>query len=110
MNQKGQAFIEATLLLTLVTVSSLFLIRLGLQLQNQIVLDEVMEEALICKLQKKMNCLPDLKKNLEGTHFKVVQAIDESTSENSRILVQATSGLNITTTLQSELNLDLSVN
>ena len=110
MNQKGQAFIEATLLLALVTVSSLFLIRLGLQLQNEIVLDDLMEQTLICKLQKKMNCLPELKNKLEGIHYKAVRTVDASTLNNASLFVKATSGLNITTTVQSELNLDLSVN
>ncbi len=110
MNRKGQAFIEATLLLAIVTVSSLFLVRLGLQLQNEIVLDDLMEEALICKLQKKVACLSDFKKNLHAVNFKMVQASDESSTDLARIYVKATSGFNITTILQSELKLDLSVN
>lgn len=110
MNQKGQAFVEATLLLILVTVSSLFLVRLGLQLQNEIVLDDLMKEALICQLQKKLACLADLKNKLQVINFKTVQAIDQSTPDHAKIYLKANSGLNITTTLHNELKLDLSVN
>ena len=64
MNNKGQAFIESIILLSIVTMACLFLIRLGLHLQNEILIDDLVEETLICKLQKKQNCIQQLKSQL----------------------------------------------
>ena len=109
MNHRGQAFIESMILLSIVTVSCLFLIRLGLHLQNEILIDELVEETLICKLQKKKNCIGQLKKNLYSLNFKSVEVTDKSQPTKSHIKLQTLSGLDFKVVLESELSLALQV-
>lgn len=110
MNNKGQAFIESILLLGIATIACLFLIRLGLHLQNEILIDELVEETLICKLQKKQNCVNQLKNKLYSMNFKSVEVADMSQVNKAHIKLQAVSGLNFKSLLESELFLELQVN
>ncbi len=109
MNNKGQAFIESILLLSLVTVACLFLIRLGLHLQHEILIDDFVEGALICKLQKKVNCVNQLKDQFHGLNYKSVEVTDLSNPDEARIRLRALSELGFEVLLESELALGLQV-
>ncbi len=110
MNRKGQAMIESVLILSLVTGSVLFLLRYGLQLQNEILVDELLEETLVCNLQKKDFCVIHLKQKLTELNYQSVTVTDKSQAQTARLLVRLTSNQNMNTTLESELSLDLTVN
>lgn len=109
MNNKGQAFIESMLLLGVITISAIFLIRLGLHLQNEILIDELIEEALVCKLQKKDFCVSRLKKQFLEMNFYSVKITDKSHFNTAQLAVEIDSGLNIKTQLESEMSLELSI-
>lgn len=107
MNNKGQAFIESVLLLGIVTFACITLIRLGLHLQNKVLLDDLLEESLICKLQKNENCLFLLKNKLDKLNYKFVEINDYSRPGLARIKLHTISGLEFSSTLESELSLGL---
>ena len=109
MNNRGQAFIESIILLSIVTVACLFLIRLGLQLQNEILIDDLVEETLICKLQKKQTCIQQLKSTLYAMNFKSVEVTDLSQNDKAHIKLKTISHLNFTASIESELSLALQV-
>ncbi len=109
MNTKGQALIESMIILSIVTVSSIFLIRAGLQMQNALVLDELLEDALVCKLQKKTTCVQALKSKLLALNFKTVVVQDRTQGSSARLAIEALSNFASITKLESELTLELAV-
>lgn len=109
MNTKGQALIESMIILSIVTVSSLLLIRAGLQMQNALVMDEFLEQALVCKFQKKTSCVQTLKAQLLALNFKSVVIQDRMQGATSRLAIEALSKFNTTSKLESELTLELAI-
>ncbi len=109
MNQKGQAVIESVILLTICTVVSVTFIQLGLHLFSEIVVEDLLEQTLICKLQKQSDCTAKLKKKLHDLNYTAVTVIDRSHSEKAKILVQWNSSLTYSAALESELSFDLTV-
>lgn len=97
------------ILLSIVTVACIYLIRLGLHLQNEILIDELVEETLICKLQKKQTCIGQLKSKLYSLNFKSVEVTDMSQPTKSHIKLQTLSGLDFKAVIESELSLALQV-
>ena len=92
------------------TTASIYLVRMGLHLQNEILIDELMEEALVCKLQKKEFCISRLKNQFLGMNFRSVEIVDKSRVNNAHLFIEITSGLNIKTQLESEISLELAIN
>ncbi len=109
MNQKGQALTESLILLSICTLCSVKFIQLGLHFISQIVVEDLMEQALICKLQKKQNCTLIFGKKLNDLNYKSVQVIDHSYLNTARIEVTWQSDGSRQATLESELTFDLSV-
>ena len=109
MNNKGQAFIESIILLSIVTAACLFLIRLGLHLQNEILIDDLVEETLICKLQKKETCLLQLQNKLYSLNFKIVDAKFINQHNKAHLKLRTVSGLGFEAQVESELSLALQV-
>ena len=110
MNQKGQAFIESLILLSVCALCSVKLIHLGLHFISQIVVEDLLEQTLICKLQKKQNCTAVFQKKLISLNYKSVQVIDRSSLTKARIEIKWQTGDSYQATLESELAFDLSVN
>ena len=109
MNQKGQVFIESLILLSLCTLCSVKLIQLGLHLISEIVVEDLLEQTLICKLQKQPLCIHKLRNKLIYLNFTSVQITDHSYLNTARITIQWQTNMNYRATLESELALDLSV-
>lgn len=109
MNRRGQAFIEALLLLSIVSIAASLLIRIGLHLQNEILIDEVTESTLICILRKRSDCIKNMKAKFQEMNFRLIEIQDKSRPGNSRLLLHLTSRLEMSTVLESELQLDLAV-
>lgn len=109
MNQKGQAFVESLILLSICTLCSVKLTHLGLHFISQIVVEDLLEQTLICKLQKKQNCTAVFQKKLISLNYKSVQVTDQSSLNTARIKVNWQTDDSYQATLESELTFDLSI-
>jgi hypothetical protein len=108
MNQKGQAMIEAVIIMAIALIFSIKAIQLGLNLHYEILIDELIEQTLICHYQK-TNCISDLRSRLNDMKFHDVQINDRSDAATSRLWLQVTTGFGVVITRESELTLDLSI-
>jgi preprotein translocase subunit SecF len=109
VNQKGQAMIEAVIILAIALIFSIKAIQLGLNLHYEILVDDLIEQTLICHYQKKSTCISDLRHRLNELSFHDVQISDRSDSNTSRLRLQLTTGFGVVLTRESELTLDLSI-
>ncbi len=109
MNQRGQAAIESIILLTLCTLVSVNLIQLGLHFLSEIAVEDLLEQTLICKLQKQYDCVSKLQNKLSDMNYTQVQVTDQSHSHVARIRVEWNATSTYKAALESELHLDLTV-
>ena len=109
MNQKGQAMIEASILMTLCVFPFVFLLQFGLHFISEIIVDDLLEQTLICKIQQQSNCITNLRSKLLGMNYKNIHITDHSQAKIARISVSWKSTNLYSGTLESELSLDLSV-
>ncbi len=109
MNHKGQAFIESLILLSLCTLCSVKLLQLGLHMISEIVVEDLLEQTLICKLQKQAHCIDQLRNKLIELNYSSVQITDYSYLNTARIAIRWRTGKQYQANMESELALDLSV-
>lgn len=106
-NNKGQAFIEALMISPLIVISTYLIIHAGLFLILNIALDDLLEQALVCELQKKTTCIQILEKEMKLLNLNEISIQHKTTDTYTSIILTATSALKRKITKQSELNLDL---
>ena len=106
-NNKGQAFVEALMISPLIIISTYLIIRTGLFLILNIALDDLLEQALVCELQKKTNCIFNLEKEMKDLNFSEITIKHSTTDSYASIYLSATSGLKRKIIKQSELSLGL---
>lgn len=109
MNQKGQAFIEVVILSSILMISIILIVRLGLILYLNIALDEVIETTHLCELQNKSDCHHDFHTRLKALSFKTIRAHRSRTAEASYLIVTAESNLGKIFEKESELHLELTI-
>lgn len=109
-SQSGQALIEALLILTIATVGAIKVIKSGIVLTSQIVVEDSLESALICKFQRRTDCLTELRKKLIDARYRNINIVDSSTSNTARIRIEWEVSHEIKNVLESELSLDLKIN
>ncbi|OFZ30461.1 MAG: hypothetical protein A2622_08645 [Bdellovibrionales bacterium RIFCSPHIGHO2_01_FULL_40_29] len=108
-NKKGQALIEAMLLMIIVTISGFKVFQLGLSLISEIIIENSLETALLCQFQENTNCVGKLKSSLQQMNLKSIRITDHSRPETARLRVQWSLDGESFHTLESELHLDLQV-
>ncbi len=109
MNQKGQAMIEILILGFLLMVAFIALIRLGLAVQMNIVIDELIESAHLCELQQKSFCQTRLKDKLADFNLKILSSTFITSADTSFIKLHTESNLGKIFEKESELYLELSI-
>ena len=109
MNQKGQAMIEAVIVLTLTLFFTAKVVQLGLRLRYEILIDDLTEQTLICHYQKDSTCLSKLKIKLSDLNFKNIEITDLSTKDKAVLRLKLDLDSTTTLTKETELYFDLSI-
>ena len=109
MNRRGQALTESIILLIILTLFSVKFLQLGLHAISEIVVDDLVEEALICKLQNDNACVFQIKRKLLELNYTHLQITDSSYNDVARIAIRWNSSESYVGYLESELKLDLAV-
>ncbi|MFZ3230811.1 MAG: hypothetical protein WA160_11450 [Pseudobdellovibrio sp.] len=108
MNQKGQALIEAILIMSLVGLCSFKLIELGLNLYHDILIDELIEQTLVCQFEVQSDCKKRLSMKLASLNFKDVQISLNRIRDTASLKLSAQLGQNTIYNRESKLTLDVS--
>ncbi len=109
MNQKGQAFVEVVILSSILMISVILIVRLGLILYLNIAVDEVIETNHLCELQNKSDCHSDLQAKLKALSLQNIRTHRSKTAETSFLTVKAESNLGKIFEKESELHLELTI-
>lgn len=107
MNQKGQAVVEATIILS-ISCSLLFLIlRWGLHTQLEMYVDELSERTLICFYQNQTNCTSSLYQRLQKFKFSKIRIQANTQSKTKTLYLSARSPFGFDLENRNSLSLDL---
>ncbi len=109
VNNKGQALIES-LIVGLILISTLFFtIRVALIAQQNTLVDEFIEQTMICLAQQNVDCEVKLKKQLEALNFRSISIQNLSNHPKFSIVLKAVTPFSRILEKESELELDLQV-
>ncbi len=109
MNNKGQALIELTVICGLVIGAVLVTVRMGLASQLNLAIDEFIESAHLCELQRKPACQAQFNQKLADFNLKKISTRFELFKNTSFISVQAETELGKVFAKESELHLELEI-
>lgn len=110
MNQKGQALTEGLILGSLIASALFYVIRIGLAIQQNMILNELVEMTLVNCLQDSKNCTKRLNEHLQQLQFKEIEISLDQINQKKILSVQARSSFGIHFFKESELDIDLRVN
>lgn len=108
MNNKGQALIESIMIMTIISLCSFKFFELGLNLYHEILLDELVEQSLICQLQIRSDCKNILYYKLQKLNFKNTSIQLINSEDTSYLKLQTEFGSKTKISKESQLHLDLS--
>jgi hypothetical protein len=108
MNNKGQAAIESLAIGILLVLMLFFVTRFGLMVQQNILVDELIEESLICLKQNKSDCAERLKNELQTLKFTQIELKIQNQRKIVSIKIKAVSAFKRIFEKESEIELDLS--
>ncbi|MBC7421388.1 MAG: hypothetical protein H7328_11725 [Bdellovibrio sp.] len=109
MNQKGQAAVELSIFGLFLMTTILFTVRIGLAIQMNIVIGELIESAHLCELQRRPSCRHKLQASLNDFNLKNVNLVFRTTNDYSYIQLYANTDLGKIFQKESELALELDV-
>lgn len=72
-NSKGQALIEASMILPLALLFFIYLFHVLMYLNVELAIDDALENYLLCEVQKKWDCQKDLKQDLVSLPMSDIQ-------------------------------------
>ncbi len=90
-------------------VGLICILRFGFTIQQSVLLNELVEETLICHLQNQPNCLAVLNEKLRLFHFQQIRTRLEKQGSKASLKVDAFSGFGVHFIKESELALELSI-
>lgn len=107
MNNRGQAMIESLLLGCVVIISLFFFLHLALRMQKNILLDELIEQTLICMAQKNPLCLESFRQQLITQKYQKISAAYNQFGNKWSLQLKAETAFNEIIEKESELEYDL---
>lgn len=108
MNQRGQAFVEALILSCLITTGIIITTKAGLTIIQNLIINEFVENTLICSFEKNKNCLEHFKKNISPLNIKILSLSLETSQPVHVLKLKAETKNGRLFIKESELTLDLS--
>lgn len=107
MNEKGQAMLEAIVILSITMAGLFLLLKKGLQIPLDFYVDELVERVLICEYQNQNHCKSSLYQKLHKLRFQNIQIRGESSENKKTIFVSALSPFGFKLHKESTLKLKL---
>lgn len=108
-NERGQAFIESLFLGVIVVIAITYSLKYALRIQKSFLLDELVEETLICLMQTNTRCLSHLKAQLSQLGYQAVSVRTQNTQNKWILNIKARSSFEEHIEQESELEYDLKV-
>lgn len=108
MTNKGQAMIEALVVGALLVVSLSFSLRYVLSMQNNLLVDEFIEQSLLCEAEGNHNCKETLRSLLEKLQFRNIMIRTDNQKNKFKIFIKGNSSFDQKFEKESELDLELS--
>jgi hypothetical protein len=109
VNRKGQALVESLIIAVILIFSMGFFLRFALKMQSALVVDEFVEQALICLLSQKTSCEEHLRHQLSERGYQEVQIHSQHFQSKYVLRLQMTSPWKDRIKKESELADELSV-
>ena len=109
VNSKGQALTESLVVGLVLTTGLLFFIRLALVVQQTILIDEFIEQALICLIEKNETCTSNFEKQLRDMNLTEVSITHRVDQGHATLSLTGLSQFGKRIEKESELQLDLQV-
>lgn len=103
MTNRGQAMVESLLIGLILIFALSFFLRLMITTQKSFLIDEFVEQALICLVQGNSNCTTTLKEKLLEQDFTLISVNSEKSSGKWIVHISATTSLNDRIEKESEL-------
>ncbi len=107
MTNRGQAMIEALILGGILTASISFLVRYALEMQQSMLVDELIEQTLLCEFEGHTDCGAKLKSFLTDLQFKQIALRITKSGSTYLLNVSGQSIFDQKFEKESELTLDL---
>jgi hypothetical protein len=103
MNKRGQAMIESLFVGIILIVGLSFLLRSFSKAHKRMLLDEFIEETLVCLIQNKSTCVSSFQQKLRDQGFSNISVLTHKRQNTWTLHLKATSSLNEKIEKESEL-------
>lgn len=107
MTNKGQAMIEALAVGALLMVSFLLTLRYALTMQNNLLVDESIEQTLLCEAEGNSTCKDTLRAILQKLQFRNIMIHTEKHKNKFKLIFNGVSNFEHKYEKESELDLEL---
>ena len=108
MTNKGQAMIEAVIIGAVLVTALSFCLRYALSMQQNLLVDEFIEQTLLCEAESRSNCKETLRSGLLKLNFRNLTIRSENQGNKFNLFLNGRSSFDRDFEKQSELTLDLS--
>jgi hypothetical protein len=104
MNNRGQAMIESLFIGIILILGLVFFLKAFVKVQKKMLVDELIEEALICLVQNKSTCINTFQKQLRDQGFSNIFLQTQKNQKKWILHFRATSSFNEKFDQESELD------
>lgn len=106
MNQKGQAMLEASIILMITMAGLILLLKKGLEIPLDFYLDDLVEKTLICEFRQN-DCTASLYNRLQKFKFRNIMIQSNSSKNQKAISLTAISPFGYSVKKDATLNLKI---
>lgn len=103
MNRRGQALTESLFVGIILILGLGLFLKIFSKAQKNMLLDEFMEETLICLIQNKLNCVNSFQQKLRAQGFSNISLQIQKNQNKCTLYLKATSSLNEKIEKESEI-------